>query len=137
MDYTPDDFYIHTNYLGGIDIPFAENRTTGLCRVIEDDAQSTLYGFDDGFIPDLWTGAIDAFVRVNKVDPQTIINESERYQGFSTGVLSLYRAGRGVPGWENFRNVPRGASVLIPEPATILIVTAAGLPILLKRRRNA
>ena len=25
----------------------------------------------------------------------------------------------------------------IPEPATILIVTAAGLPMLLKRRRNA
>ncbi len=25
----------------------------------------------------------------------------------------------------------------VPEPATILIVTAAGLPVLLKRRRNA
>ena len=56
---------------------------------------------------------------------------------------------RGLRTWKNdyanervgFREQSGGAPyielTIVPEPATILIVTAAGLPMLLKRRRNA
>ena len=108
--YTLNEYYLHTNLNGGTDIPFAESRESGLCRLIEEDAGSYLYGFDDGVYPDLWTGSIDIFIRVSKGVPQVGTNETNSYQGASSGKLSMYRAGTVVDGWEDFRHVSKGLS---------------------------
>ncbi len=108
--YNLNEYYIHTNTRGGVDIPFAENKQSGLCRLISENSQSYLYGFEDGNYPDLWTGSIDIYIRVYKTIPQYAVNETQSWQGSGSGVLSLYRAGTVVPGWEDFRRVARGAS---------------------------
>ncbi len=101
------EYTIHTNN-GNIEIPFAENRESGLCRVIEEDNKSILYGFDDGSLLNLWTALADIRIRVYKTVPRRVVNETETYQGAKTGVLSLHRGGEVVPGWEDFRDVPFG-----------------------------
>jgi len=118
VHYSINEYYIHTNYAGGIDIAFAEDRDTGLCRVIEDNANSTLYGFEDGNVPDLWTGTVDVYIRVSKTIPQIGTNETQSYQGYSTGVLSLWKGGSAVPGWEDFRRVAHGATFVMASGNT-------------------
>jgi len=123
-------YYIHSNWDGisfdgpGRDIGFAENPITGLCRIIEDTADYTDYGFDDGRVPDLYPpgGSADALIRVTKNEPRLGIYMYDSYRGWSgadgQGVLSLRIAGYNVPGWEDFRNVSQGATVVFGSVIT-------------------
>jgi prepilin-type processing-associated H-X9-DG protein/prepilin-type N-terminal cleavage/methylation domain-containing protein len=123
-----NDYYIHTNYGGGIDIPFEENRQTGLCRVIEDTDDYTLFGFEDGNVKDLWSGTIDIYIKITKGIPPTGIHMSDHYQGYESspkGVLSLMRAGEVIPGWEDFRNVAKGETFQLSSGATSYGLNAA------------
>lgn len=120
-----NEYYIHTNFCGGIDIPFEENRESGLCRLIEETDLYQMFGFEDGNIPDLWTGTVDIYIKVLKTVPRIGINWTDSYEGYQTGVLSLWRGGRMVTGWEDFRHVPKFAEFIMGSGATSYGINAA------------
>ena len=119
-------YYIHSNYDGtsfdglGLDIRFDDGEDC--CKVLKETDEYIEYGFDDGRVNDLDWGTIDIIIRVTKNPPIRGIYMSDRYRGYpgpdGIGVLSLYCNGQVVPGWEDFRHVPQGATFDIGGAAT-------------------
>ena len=119
-------YYIHSNFDGvsfngpGLDIFFDDNE--GCCKLLDETDDYYEYGFDDGRINDLDYGSIDITIRVTKKAPVIGTYMSDSYQGYNssdgTGVLSLYCGSRVVTGWEDFREVAKGATFLIGGGAT-------------------
>ena len=111
-------YCIHSNYDGtsfnglGLDIRFDDGEDC--CKVLNETDEYIEYGFDDGRINDLDYGTIDITIRVTKSPPIIGTYMSDRYRGYNgsdgVGVLSLHCNGQVVPGWEDFRNVPQGAT---------------------------
>ncbi len=113
-----NDYGIRSN-LGGVatvDVPFEDQYDPdglgGMCRLIEDDADHSLWGFEGGVYRDLWDGSIDIKIHVDK-NTGIATNVSGGYHGHSgenPDILSLTFRGEVVPGWEDFRNVPDQAT---------------------------
>ena len=113
-----DDYRICAD-LGGsavVEVPFEDGYDPdgqgGLCRLIEDDADHSLWGFEGGMFRDLWTGSVDVTIRVDK-NTGIATNVSGGYyghEGEDADIISLRFRGEVVPGWEDFRNVPDGAN---------------------------
>jgi len=114
------EYIVYNGYVG-VDVPFEDQSDVpggqGLCRLIEDTSEHSIWGFEGGIARDLWNGgpgyltdgSVDFVIETSKMPPLLGTNLTMSWQGQYEG-LSLMLRGKPVKGWEDFRYVERGAT---------------------------
>lgn len=118
--YDVSEYVVYNGYVG-VEVPFEDQASVaggqGLCRLIEDTPEYSIWGFEGGIARDLWAGganyltdgSVDFVIRTSKKPPLVGTNLTERWQG-QYELLSLNLRGKAVKGWEDFHKVAKGAT---------------------------
>lgn len=129
--------YLIRNKVAGVDVPFKDQASVpggqGLCRLIEDTASYSIWGFEGGTNRDLWSGganyltdgSVDIAIRVSKKPPLIGTNLTTGFQGAGDDLLSLCLRGKVVKRWEDFRTVATGATFEMDGGSTNYGINAA------------
>ena len=110
------------------------NAMAGLVEVgALEDGMIAVFGGYDGLTSLAVTELYDPVLDLWSAGPPMLVDTSEQAVGMTHDSTGIYSIGRGIFGVDGV-DVER--LVLVPEPATIFVMTAAGLPVLLRRRRR-